>query len=42
VGKGEKCEILNDKRLIYVKNIYPKGAIFSLPMFVSAAIEERE
>jgi hypothetical protein len=30
------CDFLNDKRLICVKNIYPKGAIFSLPMFVKA------
>ncbi|KDV92144.1 hypothetical protein AB00_3852 [Raoultella ornithinolytica 2-156-04_S1_C1] len=28
------CDFLNDKRLICVKNIYPKGAIFSLLMFV--------
>ena len=28
------CDFLNNKRLIYVKNIYPKGAIFSLPMLM--------
>lgn len=28
--KRDLCHFLNDKRLICVKNIYPKGAIFSL------------